>query len=112
MSAMAFASCGDKGADAQKDSETSKSVGGTQEYKDITKAFDEYEETLGKAKDCDDLKSANLKIDYNKEYGSKEKITPEEEDKLIIRQAELQVKSRKLCRQYQCDWCKNDWKKD
>ena len=95
MSALFFASCG----------------GGTQQYKDVSKAFDEWEKAISKAKSCDDLKDVELKIDYKKEYGDKEKMTPEEEDKLIIRKAELTVKENKKCRKYQCDWCKEDWEK-
>jgi len=98
MSALFFASCG----------------GGTAEYKDTVKAMDEYEKDLGKVKSCDDLSKVREKDygDAKKEYGEKEKMTPEEEDKIIIRNAELSVKARKLCRKYQCDWCKSQWKKD
>ena len=83
----------------------------SKEYKDVSKAFDECEKAISKAKSCDDLKNVELKIDYKKEYSDKEKMTPEEEDKLIIRNAELTVKENKKCREFQCDWCKGDWEK-
>lgn len=98
MSALFFASCG----------------GGTKAFKDATKICDDYEKALGKVKSCEDLKNArkDFREAKNKyrdtEYGDKEKMTPEEEDKMIIRNAELQVKENEKGRKYECDGYKKD----
>ena len=100
MSALFFASCG-----------------GTQEYKDAKKVLDDYEKAISKAKGCDDLKSARKDF-YKaagelsgKEYGNKEKMTGKENDKLTIKNAEVQVEYDKKCRKLECEECKEYWEK-
>lgn len=88
MSALAFASCG----------------GGSAQFKDMKKMYNDYEKRLGKVDNCDSLR--NLSPDYKKfikeTYADKDKMTPEEKDKLIIMGAEIQVKENEKGRKLSC----------